>query len=53
VNTQGIIVWGVAAGSGTTKHAARGALTWREYASVAAIPHRDWLEILKIERNEA
>jgi hypothetical protein len=53
VNTQGVIVWGVAAGSGTTKDAARGAFTWREYASEAGVPQRDWLEILKIERNEA
>jgi hypothetical protein len=44
-----VIVWGIAAGRGTTKAAARGALTWREYASREVIPDGDWLEILAIE----
>jgi len=44
-----IIVWGLAAGRGTTKEAARGAFTWRQYASRESIPAGDWLEILAIE----
>jgi hypothetical protein len=44
-----VIVWGLAAGRGTTKGAARGAFTWREYASREAIPRADWLEIIVIE----
>jgi hypothetical protein len=44
-----VIVWGLAAGRGTTKDAARGAFTWREYASREVIPTADWLEILAIE----
>ena len=44
-----VTVWGLAAGCGTTKDAARGAFTWREYASRASIPDGDWLEILAIE----
>ena len=45
-----IRVWGLAAGRGSTGNAARGAFTWREYASESDIPRRDWLDIIKIER---
>jgi hypothetical protein len=48
-----VIVWGIAASRGTTKAAARGALTWREYASREAISAADWLEILAIEEASA
>jgi hypothetical protein len=45
-----VTVWGLAAGRGTTSEAARGAFTWREYASEADIPKRDWLEIVTIKK---
>jgi hypothetical protein len=44
-----VIVWGLASGRGATKEAARGAFTWREYASRESIPDGDWLQILAIE----
>lgn len=44
-----IIVWGLAACIGSTKDAARGAFTWREYKT-EDFPRRDWLEVLKIEK---
>lgn len=43
-------VWGLAAGRGSTSAAARGAFTWREYASETDIPRQDWLDIIKIEK---
>ena len=45
------IIWGLAAGRGTTKEAAPGAFTWREYKT-GDIPHTDWLEIISIEKAE-
>lgn len=45
-----VIVWGIAAGFGSTKDAARGAFTWREYPTEQKIPRQDWIEIIKITR---
>jgi len=41
------VVWGLAAGRGTTKEAARGAFTTREYEG--EVPAADWLDIIGIE----
>ena len=43
-----IVVYGLATGRGTTKGAAYGAFTGREYESVAAVPKRDWLAIVAV-----
>jgi hypothetical protein len=48
-----IRIWGLAAGRGTTKDAARGAFTWREYAGEKDIPRSDWLQIICIEKNNS
>jgi len=45
-----IVVYGLATGRGTTKGAAYGAFTGREYESVAAVPKRDWRAIVAIGR---
>jgi len=42
-----VTVWGLAAGRGSTKDAARGALTCRDYPE-DNIPQADWLKILYI-----
>ena len=44
-----IVIWGLAAGRGSTKEAARGALTVKEYqtAEEAEKAVSDWLHILK------
>ncbi len=39
-------VWGLAAGIGSTKEAARGAFTWRAYKG--EVPRQDWFKIIKI-----
>jgi hypothetical protein len=44
-----IRVWGLAAGRGTTKEAAHGALCIREYET-EEYPSKDWLEIIAVER---
>lgn len=44
-------VWGLATGRGSTKGAARGAFTWREYPSGTTIPVGDWMNILRVEKN--
>lgn len=49
-NKQCVRVWGLAAGRGTTSDAARGAFTWREYASEKEIPRTDWQQIISIEK---
>ena len=41
-------VWGLASGRGSTKGAARGAFTCREYEG--EIPRQDWLEIICAEK---
>jgi len=45
-------VWGTAAGKGSTKEAARGAFTWREYPTrdAARAAAGDWLAIAAIEK---
>lgn len=45
-------VWGIASGRRTTKDAAPGAFTWREYPSMAAAKEaeRDWRRIITVER---
>jgi hypothetical protein len=40
-------VWGLAAGVQTTKNAARGAFTVREYPA-GKVPEKDWLRIIAI-----
>lgn len=43
-------VWGIAAGTGSTKGAARGAFTWRDYPTLAEFreaENKDWLRILQ------
>jgi hypothetical protein len=49
-NKNQVRVWGLAAGRGSTREAARGAFTWREYASESDIPRPDWLVIINIEK---
>ena len=44
-----IIVWGLAAGTRSTRDAASGAFTWREYKT-ENFPRRDWLKIFIIEK---
>ena len=41
-------VWGLAAGRGSTRAAAPGALCWREYAFPAHIPRADWRVIIAV-----
>ena len=41
-----VIVWGLAAGKGTTQEAAAGALAWRHYPDRQTIPRDDWQVIL-------
>lgn len=47
-----VTVWGLAAGHGTTKAAARGAFTFRDYPSRAEATRAwvdgDWLEVMEI-----
>ena len=43
-----IIVWGLAAGKGTTQEAAAGALAWRHYPDRNAIPREDWQVIIAV-----
>ena len=45
-----VTVWGLAAGRGSTKEAARGAFTCRDYPA-DNIPRADWLAILYITRS--
>ena len=49
-----ITIWGLAAGRGSTREAARGAFTVRDYPSLQAAQDAqgDWLEIAVIERHE-
>lgn len=48
-----VIVWGLAAGRGSTVDAAPGALAWRKYPSREAIPQQDWRIILAIQIGES
>ena len=43
-------VWGIAAGRGTTKEAAPGAFTVREYRT--EVPKNDWREIISITKSK-
>lgn len=43
-------VWGIAAGRGSTKEAAPGAFTVREYSG--DIPERDWRVIISKQKTE-
>ncbi len=45
------IVWGLAAGWGSTRDAARGALTTRTYEA-DGYPEHDWLRVLSVETRE-
>ena len=44
-------VWGIAEGIGSTKDAAAGAFTWKEYDK-PDIPKRDWRAIIAIEKDK-
>ncbi len=44
-------VWGTAEGIGSTKEAAPGAFTWKEYDS-PNYPKKDWRYIISIEKVE-
>lgn len=41
-------VWGLAAGRGSTREAAPGALCWENYPSRSEIPRGDWRVIIAI-----
>ena len=47
--SQKVIVWGLAAGKGTTQEAAAGALAWRHYTNRQSIPREDWQAILVVK----
>ncbi len=53
VATAPVTVWGLAAGRGSTRKAAWGAFTLRDYSSLQAAQDAqgDWLEIAVIERH--
>jgi hypothetical protein len=42
-------VWGLAAGRGSTRRAAPGALCWREYPGRGVLPENDWRVIIAME----
>lgn len=46
---EGIRAWGIAAGRRSTKNAAAGAFTWREYEE-DNFPKDDWITILLVEK---
>jgi hypothetical protein len=50
IKPAAVEVWGIAAGRGTTKEAARGAFTFREYKDIEECEKvkGDWLEIVCI-----
>ena len=52
--TPKVEVWGTSAGRGSTKEAAYGALTWREYASLEEFEkaRNDWLHIIAVSEKE-
>lgn len=54
VATAPVTVWGLAAGRGSTREAARGAFTLRAYPSLQAAQDAqgDWLEIAVIDQHE-
>jgi hypothetical protein len=47
MTSTAVTVWGVAAAHGSTRDAARGAFTWREYPD-GRIPQEDWLQIITV-----